>query len=293
MTQNGKLRSGSKPDAWRGYWDEYHPESLKAETRSKRGKGVRRRAAPSTAIPGKWKEFLRIDENKVVASIDCSKQIISTHRTEVLCNQSRDVSGLAPCTHEEADTRIILHLEDAVKEGNTKVSLRTVDTDVGVLAVTSAQRLNNAEVWIAFGTGKCFHFIAAHEIVGALGPDRCMALPMFHAFTGCDTVSFFGGRGKRTAWDTWKAYDDVTPALCSLATIPESVESFIKPLERFVILLYERTRNLECVNQARMQLFTQKGKSMDGIPPTKAALMQHTNRVTYQAGYCWGQVMKG
>ena len=65
-------------------WDEYHPESLKAETRSKRGKGVRRRAEPSTAIPGNWKEFLRIDENKVelfsflattvVASIDCSKQ---------------------------------------------------------------------------------------------------------------------------------------------------------------------------------------------------------------------------
>ena len=109
-------------------WDEYHPESLKAETRSKSGKGVRRHVAPSTAIPGNWKEFLGIDENKVelfaflattvVASIDCSKQIISTHRTEVLYNQSRDVSWLAPCKHEEADTRIILHLEDAVKEGN-------------------------------------------------------------------------------------------------------------------------------------------------------------------------------
>mgnify|MGYP000079044939 FL=1 len=171
---------------------------------------------------------MRIDENTVelfsflattvVASIDCSKQIISIHRTEVLCNQSRDVSRLAPCTHEEADTRIIPHLEDAVKEGNRKVSIRTVDSDVAVLAVTSAQRLNNAEVWIAFGTLKCFRFIAAHEIARALGPDRCMALPMFHAFTGCDTVSFFGGRGKRTAWDTWKACDDVTPALGSLAT---------------------------------------------------------------------------
>ena len=181
-------------------WDKYHPESLKAETRSKRGTGVRRGVAPSTAIPGKWKEFLRIDENKVelffflattvVASIDCSKQIISTHRTEVLCNQSRDVSWLAPCSHIEADTRIILHLEDVVKEGNTNVSIRTVDTDVVVLAVTSAQCLNNAEGWIGFGTGKCFCLIAAHEIARALGQDRCMALPMFHAFTGCDTVSF-------------------------------------------------------------------------------------------------------
>ena len=152
---------------------------------------------------------MHIDENKVdlfsflattvVASINCSKPIISTHPTEVLCNQSRDVSGLAPCTHEEADTRIILDLEDAVKEGNTNVSIRTVDTDVVVLAVTSAKRLINAEVWIAFGTRKCLRFIAAHEI--ALGPDRCMALLIFHALQVAIQCRFFGGRGKRTAWE--------------------------------------------------------------------------------------------
>ena len=32
-----------------------------------------------------------------------------------------------------------------------------------------------------------------------------LPLPMFHAFTGCDTVSFFGGKGKKTAWNTWRA----------------------------------------------------------------------------------------
>lgn len=178
-----------------------------------------------------------------------------------------------------------------MKEGKTKVSIRTVDTDVVVLAVSSAKRLSNTEVCIAFGTGKSFRFIAAHEIARALGPDRCKALPVFHAFTGCDTVSFFGGRGKRTAWDTWKAYDDVTPAFCFFAATPESVESVIKPLERFVILLYDRTSTLDCVNQARKQLFTQKGRSIEGLPPTKAALILHTKRVAYQAGYCWSQVM--
>ena len=160
-----------------------------------------------------------------------------------------------------------------------------------VLAVSSAKRLSNTEVWIAFGTGKSLRFIAAYEIARALGPDRCKALPVFHAFTGCDTVSFFGGRGKRTAWDTWKAYDDVTPAFCFLAATRESVESVIKPLERFVILLYDRTSTLDCVNQARKQLFTQKGRPIEGLPPTKAALILHTKLVAYQAGYCWSQVM--
>ena len=95
-----------------------------------------------------------------------------------------------------------MHLEDAVTEGFNKISIRTVDTDVVVLAVAAAQRHGNTEIWIAFGTGKSFRFLAAHEMARILGPDRCIALPMFHAFTGCDTVSFFGGRGKRTAWDT-------------------------------------------------------------------------------------------
>ena len=120
------------------------------------------------------------------------------------------MSGLAPCTHEEADTLILLHLEDAVRHGNTRVSIHTVDTDVVVLAVASAQRLNISELWIAFGAGKSFRFLACHEIARALGPDRCIALPIFHAFTGFDTVSCFSGRGKRTAWDTWNAYGNVT-----------------------------------------------------------------------------------
>ena len=41
-------------------------------------------------------------------------------------------------------------------------------------------------------------YIAVQEIARALGP-VCMALPMFHAFTGCNKVLFFGGRRKRIA----------------------------------------------------------------------------------------------
>ena len=33
-------------------WDEYMPESLKADTRTKRGRGIRRRVEPSSSIPG-------------------------------------------------------------------------------------------------------------------------------------------------------------------------------------------------------------------------------------------------
>ncbi|KAJ8050254.1 hypothetical protein HOLleu_03388 [Holothuria leucospilota] len=38
-------------------WDLYMADSLKANTRSKRGKGVRRRVEPSSAVPENWQKY--------------------------------------------------------------------------------------------------------------------------------------------------------------------------------------------------------------------------------------------
>ena len=114
----------------------------------------------------------------------------------MVCTHARYIAGLAPGTHEEVDTRMLLHVEDATKQGYTNVSIRTVDTDVVVLALAAAERLSIDELWVAFGTGKSFRFLTAHEMAQASGPDKCRGLPAFHAFTGCDTVSSFGGRSK-------------------------------------------------------------------------------------------------
>ena len=45
------------------------------------------------------------------------------------------------------------------------------------------------------------------------------------------------------------------------------------------------------MNQARKQLFSKKGRAIDGVPPTQAALIQHTKRAAFQAGHCWAQMM--
>ena len=46
------------------------------------------------------------------------------------------------------------------------------------------------------------------------------------------------------------------------------------PIERFVVLLYDRTSETVCVNEARMELFVQKGRYIDHIPPESSALLQ-------------------
>ena len=86
-------------------------------------------------------------------------------------------------------------------------------------------------------------------MAGALGPERCIALPFVHAFSGCDTVSSFAGRGKKTVWEIWKVFNEVTPAFCTLASnpYPSSIGDHLEVLERFVVLLYNRTStDTEC-----------------------------------------------
>ena len=45
-----------------------------------------------------------------------------------------------------------------------------------------------------------FHIIS---LINHLGIAICKAVPYFYAFTGCDTVSSFTGKGKCTFFDTW------------------------------------------------------------------------------------------
>ena len=91
-------------------WDEYVPNSLKATTREKRGRGIRRRVQSLTTVPKNGKEFLRVDENK--------KELFSflSRRSKSLPSPLRvDTSSLTPCNHEEADTRILFHAANASK----------------------------------------------------------------------------------------------------------------------------------------------------------------------------------
>ena len=61
-----KLQNVSRLDV---IWDVYRPDSLKAETRSKRGKGIRRQVEESSAIPKNWQVFFRMMRTKLSCSV--------------------------------------------------------------------------------------------------------------------------------------------------------------------------------------------------------------------------------
>ena len=103
------------------------------------------------------------------------------------------MEGLDPCNHEEANPQLFIHAEHASAHGLRSVMIHANDTDIVVLAIANFRKLNLDSLWIAFGSAQYFRIIPVHDIAQLLGNDRCMASPMFHALTGCDTVSAFAG----------------------------------------------------------------------------------------------------
>ena len=66
-------------------------------------------------------------------SVSYGKQIFTTLLQDCASNPTgADLSLIAPCTHEEADSRMMLH-NTAVYEGHRQVLVRISDSDVGVL----------------------------------------------------------------------------------------------------------------------------------------------------------------
>ncbi|CAC5416382.1 unnamed protein product [Mytilus coruscus] len=208
-------------------------------------------AEESAIIESKWDHISRNTEKKVICTVG----------ENVISNQAHiDKSKLQPCKHEEADTIVMIHVADA-------------DTDAD-------------EIWIAFATGKHFRYIPIHDIAQSLGPLQSRIIPIFYAFTGCDTVSSFAGRGKKTAWDTWNAFPEVSAVFRQMTDQPSTIsrDSILPLLERYVVLLYHRTSESNSVNEAREVFFAHKGRSIESVPQTRKALYQHAKHSVYQAG---------
>jgi len=142
------------------------------------------------------------------------------------------------------------------------------------------------------GTGKHYRLISANAVHTQIEEQKAQANPFFHSFTGCDTTSAFATRGKKAAWDLWAVLEEVKEVFKDLLGNTDCItpEHYAK-LEHFVVLLYSRTVEETTVNMARQKLFSSTTKSLDKIPPTQGALVEHIKRSAYQSAIIWGQTL--
>ena len=216
------------------------------------------------------------------------KQILVTFDKKVL---TIDSAPMPLCSHEEADTRIFIHVLDALDEGNNTIQIRTVDTDVVIIAIGKFHdifaRYPDFDLWIKFGTGVSQKMLHINSLCDRIEKPVARGLPFFHAFTGSDTTSFFKTKGKKTAWNTWKGFRAITAVFEALSQNPFSTLSMESPefeqLQKFTIWMYSRGIEVSKVNEARHVLFG-LNQNLEKIPPTEDALFQHVLRAVYQTG---------
>ena len=99
------------------------------------------------------------------------------------------------------------------------------------------------------------------------------------AISGCDTTSAFWGTGKKSFWQAWMAFEEVTDTFVYLASHPfepldSNCENFRK-IERLIVLVYDKTSTSLSINQTRRELFCLKNITMERMPPMQKALLQH------------------
>jgi len=238
----------------------------------KRGTGMRIRVEGRSKLPGNWHKFLREDGNKTELFNLLSENVTTeTFPGVVVMTRRKDLRCLEVINEQELPSCTLEHAADGAKQGCKRILVRTVDTDVVVLAISTANKQTCEQLIVSFGKRKTLRYLDATHMARKFGNDKCDALPAFHALTGCHTTSGFAGRGKRTAVQGCYARSTHT---CPNTTI-----------ERFVILMYDKEIPDDSVNKAKQTLFTQKGREIENIPPTKDALRQHVLRAAYQAGH--------
>ena len=188
-------------------FDIYKEKSLKNETRESRGEGIR--ISIRKDMYNKTELFKMLAETAVTEISKESATVVATLGSGVVSNDTNlNTSSIAPCNHEEADTRVFLHALDGANNGFKKMSIVTVDTDVVVIAIQHFAALKLEELWIEFGVGKSRKYIPIHDCARIFGERICSSISFWHSFTGCDTVSTFNGKGKKTAWKVLNLFEE-------------------------------------------------------------------------------------
>ena len=123
-------------------FDQYRSLTIKGGTREKRGTGIRQRITGNATIPGNWQKFLKNDDNKKeLFSYLLSSKITGEHFPDdkdvyiTAGDQVNHVGNSPPmdqCNHEEADTRVLVHLLHSLQSSSLGM-VYTGDTDVVVI----------------------------------------------------------------------------------------------------------------------------------------------------------------
>ena len=102
------------------------------------------------------------------------------------------------CTHEEAHTRVVLHMLDYLERGFDVVLVDANDTDIFVvllyhfkLFLGNYPNCKKRKVYVRFHS----YSAPIHRLCSHLPNDFVYSICLLHTLSGCDTVGFIFSKG--------------------------------------------------------------------------------------------------
>ena len=190
------------------------------------------------------------------------------------------------CQSEEANQRVIHHTLHCIGQQIYKqIVVQTIDTDFLILVISYlggfiSYDTSAVNVYAEMINSSIFYDIG--KIIAFLGPDIFKALSFFCAFTRCNIVASFYGKGKCKAWDTWMGSEHkntYTNLFSRLGNKPESVsDNYLNIIERFVVELYiPSAQNIPSYSLAsvRLENFVRSSDNyLRKLPPCRETLRE-------------------
>ena len=243
---------------------------LKAQTREKRctGPTQQRRVELSCPIPRNWEQFFCLNENKTELFKLLNNELVAS-ATESgslsllpmrICVPARAMPNLAPCNHEEADSRIMVHVADAI-----------MLIDDGL----SKDPCSNSRYWRSCARSSCSATARKSRTLDCIWYWQELLLHPC-SWDMCITWSTeIGGTSRVSCFHRLRHCIPVCPSgkkwlhgKYGLHNSPQQIsEETEASLEHFTILLYDRATTCTSINEVRKLLFTHKGHQMSALPP--------------------------
>ena len=249
-------------------FDVYRDSSIKNAEKEQRGSesGHEYRNIKADHKIHQWRKFLSNSNNKSLLIKFISQEWKNEKYREKLDRKTIFVTAEDHCyevsligattreelrsTQEEADTRVLLHATHAAKAGYRAVVFTSEDTDVLVLSLA----LKGFIPCPLFGESDQQNrtkYIDVSTVGRMLGSELCRSLPGLYAFTVCDSVSSFSGKGKVTALKLVKQSKSFQTLFQEIGMDWNLTDERFAKLQQFTCKMYSSTAKTCDVNELR------------------------------------------
>ena len=217
-------------------------------------------------------------QNVIMSGMVIDEEIVSA-RIKQTGSNIRDVPQLNNW-QEEADSRVISHVEWAIRDGCEKSVVISNDTDTIALLlhyICVFKVCGLLVLWVQYVTGEKRHMIPLHVLHPKLGDAFCRVVIKAHITTGDDSLSKVGT--KHAALVSKPVYP-----LSNFDESPVLSDADLYMAEQNLVQVWSGARskpNSKTFDELRFEVQKKSILGLDALPPTSSVIVGHLKRAFY------------